>query len=184
MSSSGKTTADPGTLAKQIENGAPADIFISANVEWMDYLKNRRLVEAASSGVFAFNTLVVAGAAGKKIATMQDLLTLGKIAIGSPGSVPAGAYAMEAFKNAGLTAKLARKLVMARDVRAAVMYAERGEVDGALVYRTDALQVRRAKLLFTVPAGLYPRISYPMALTAGRSAQRGGCRLLPIFALG
>src|SRR6516165_7680825 len=95
-----------GALAKQIENGAPADIFISANLEWMDYLKNRKLVDSTSIGTFAYNTLIFAGAAGKKVSTMHDLLKLDKIAIGSPKSVPAGEYAMEAFKKAGIDIQL------------------------------------------------------------------------------
>ena len=154
-----------GSLAKQIENGAPADIFISANPEWMDYLKSRKLVDTSRIGIFTYNTLVFAGSKEKKVATMQDLLKLEKIAIGSPKSVPAGEYAAEAFKKAGIDKQLAKKLVMARDVRECLMYAERGEVDGAFVYRTDALQARQAKILFTVPQNLYPRVIYPMALT-------------------
>lgn len=154
-----------GMLAKQIESGAPSDIFIAANLEWMDYLKNKRLVDAASIGTFTRNTLVFAGAPGKA-ASMQDLKKLERIAIGSPKSVPAGEYAMEAFKKAGIDKQLEKKLVMARDVRECLMYAERGEVDGAFVYRTDALQAKKAKILFIVPQELYPRVMYPMALTA------------------
>ena len=161
-----------GALAKQIENGAPADVFISANLEWMDYLKNRKLVDTESIGTFAYNTLVFAGGTGKKTANMHDLVALDKIAIGSPKSVPAGEYAMEAFKKAGIDRQLEKKLVMARDVRDCLMYAERGEVDGAFVYRTDALQARQAKILFTVPQELYPRVMYPMGLTTAGAKNR------------
>jgi molybdate transport system substrate-binding protein len=154
-----------GTLAKQIENGAPADIFISANMEWMDYLKERKLVEKSGSGTFAYNTLVFAGIPGRKVTGMQDLAKFEKIAIGSPRSVPAGEYASEAIRKAGMERVLGKKLVMAKDVRDCLMYAERGEVDGAFVYRTDALQARQAKILFVVPQELYPRVVYPMALT-------------------
>jgi molybdate transport system substrate-binding protein len=160
-----KNYGGSGALAKQIENGAPADIFISANLEWMDYLKDRKLLDAESIGTFAFNTLVVAGMEDKRVSAMKDLLKLERIAIGSPKSVPAGAYAMEALKNAGIEGHLERKLVMARDVRECLMYAERGEVDGAFVYRTDALQARHAKILFAVPQELYTRVTYPMSLT-------------------
>lgn len=168
-----KNYGGSGALAKQIENGAPADIFISANLEWMDYLKARKLVDTASIGTFAHNTLVFAGAADKKIKAMQDLLKLEKIAIGSPKSVPAGEYAADAFKKAGLDKQLEKKLVMAKDVRECLMYAERGEVDGAFVYRTDALQAKQAKILFTVPQELYPRVTYPMALTVTGLKNRG-----------
>jgi molybdate transport system substrate-binding protein len=154
-----------GALAKQIENGAPVDIFISANLEWIDYLKNRKLVAGGSSATFAFNMLVFAGAAGTKASSLQDLVKLEKIAIGSPKSVPAGEYAMEAIRKAGFDRYFGKKLVMARDVRECLMYAERGEVDGAFVYKTDALLAKRTKILFTVPQELYPRVTYPMALT-------------------
>ncbi len=153
-----------GALAKQVENGAPADIFIAANLEWLDYLKTRKLVYPASIGTFTTNTLVFAGAPGKA-ASLQDLLKLERIAIGSPKSVPAGEYAMEAFKKAGIDKQLEKKLVMARDVRECLMYAERGEVDGAFVYKTDAMQAKQAKILFTVPQNLYSRIIYPLSLT-------------------
>jgi len=153
-----------GALAKQIENGAPADLFMSANQEWMDYLKNRKLVDAAGIGTFTYNTLVFAGTPGKA-SSMQDLIKLERIAIGSPRSVPAGEYATEAIKKAGIDKQLEKRLVMARDVRECLMYAERGEVDGAFVYKTDALQAKQVKILFTVPQELYPRVTYPMALT-------------------
>ena len=153
-----------GQLAKQIENGAPSDLFISANLEWMDYLKNKKLVDSASIGNFTYNTLVFAGRPGKA-SSMQDLPKLEKIAIGSPMSVPAGEYALEALKKAGLDRQLEKKLIMAKDVRECLMYAERGEVDGAFVYKTDALQARQAKILFAVPQKLYPRVTYPMSLT-------------------
>jgi len=153
-----------GALAKQIENGAPADVFISANLEWLDYLKNKKMTDTPSIGTFTYNTLVFAGLPGKA-SSMQDLIKLERIAIGSPKSVPAGEYAMEAFKKAGLGKQLEKKLVMARDVRECLMYAERGEVDGAFVYKTDALQAKQAKILFTVPQKLYSRVTYLMSLT-------------------
>lgn len=159
-----KNYGGSGALAKQIENGAPADVFISANLEWMDYLKTKKLVDTGSIGTFTFNTLVFAGMPGKA-SSMKDLIKLGKIAIGSPKSVPAGEYAMEAFKKAGLDKQLEKKLVMTKDVRECLMYAERGEVDGGFVYKTDALQAKHAKILFSVPQELYPRVTYPMSLT-------------------
>lgn len=153
-----------GALVKQIENGAPSDVFISANLEWMDYLKKKNLADVPSIGTFTYNTLVFAGTPGKA-SSMRDLIKLERIAIGSPKSVPAGEYTTEAFKKAGLDKQLEKKLVMAKDVRECLMYAERGEVDGAFVYRTDALQARQARILFTVPQDLYPRVTYPMSLT-------------------
>ena len=160
-----KNFGPSGTLAGQIENGAPADLFIAANNQWMDYLKTKNLVDGANAKMLAWNSLVFAGTTTKKVTSMQELLKLDKIAIGSPKSVPAGDYAMTAMTNAGVDKQLAGKLVMAKDVRECLMYAELGEVDGAFVYRTDAMLAQKAKVLFVVPQKLYPRVTYPMALT-------------------
>jgi molybdate transport system substrate-binding protein len=170
-----KNFGGSGVLAKQIEHGAPADIFISANREWPEYLQKKGLMSAAGTDTLAYNTLVVVGASGSAVASLQDLAKLSRIAIGSPKSVPAGEYAMEALRKAGLDRQLEKRLVMAKDVRECLMYAERGEVDAAFVYRTDALLARQAKILFAVPQELYPRVTYPMGLTtagAGHAAAR------------
>ncbi len=155
-----------GVLAKQIENGAPADIFFSANLEWMDYLKAKKLLDEKSINTFAHNVLVFVGKPEVKVTGLQDVVKLDRIAIGSPGSVPAGEYAEQAFKKAGIDKQLENKLVMARDVRECLLYADRGEVDGAFVYRTDALEMaKHVRILFIVPQDLYPPVTYPMALT-------------------
>lgn len=159
-----------GALAKQIENGAPADLFFSANAEWMDYLKGRKLIDEKNVVTFAYNVLVFAGKAGLKVSKLQDVVKLNKIAIGSPASVPCGQYTMEAFKNAGIEKQLEGKLVMARDVRETLLYAERGEADGAFVYKTDVEEVARSvKILFVVPQEYYSRVTYPMGLTIAGS---------------
>jgi len=98
---------------------------------------------------------------------LQDVAKLERVAIGSPKSVPAGQYAIEALRRSGIEKKLENKLVMARDARECLVYAERGEVDGAFVYKTDVEEAGKGvKILFTVPQELYPRIVYPMGLTA------------------
>ncbi len=178
-----KNFGPSGTLAGQIENGAPVDLFIAANNQWMDYLKEKNLVDGAKAKTFAWNSLVFAGTTTKKVASMKELLKLDKIAIGSPKSVPAGEYAMIAMTNAGIDKQLAGKLVMAKDVRECLMYAELGEVDGAFVYRTDALLAQKAKLLFDVPQKLYPRVTYPMALTV-KAAQNEEAKAFYLFLLG
>ena len=154
-----------GTRAGQIENGAPADLFIAANTEWVKYLIEKKLADGATEKNFAYNSLVFAGTTTKKVSSMGDLVKLDKIAIGSPKSVPAGEYALAAITKSGLEQQLQKKLVMAKDVRECLMYAELGEVDGGFVYRTDALLAKKAKLLFEVPQSLYPRVVYPMVLT-------------------
>lgn len=156
-----------GALAKQVENGAPADIFIAANTEWVEYLKGKKLLDDASIGIFAYNELVFAGKPGLKVRSLREVTTLGRIAIGSPKSVPAGEYATTAFHRAGIEKQLAGKLVMAKDVRECLMYANRGEVDGSFVYKTDAEQAgNNVTIYFAVPQEYYPRVTYPIALTA------------------
>lgn len=159
--------ASSGTLAKQIASGAPADLFISANPKWMTFLKDKGLVETASIHTIAHNSLVVIGRTNSPVRVLADLATLPRIAMGSPASVPAGKYAEQALNAAGLYEgmKAAQKLVLTKDVRQALMYAERGEVDAAFVYRTDAMLAKKSVLLLEVPQDLYPRVSYPAGLT-------------------
>jgi molybdate transport system substrate-binding protein len=159
-----------GALAKQIENGAPADVFFSANVEWMDYLRGKKLIDDKSVFTFAYNVLVFAGKPDVKAEKLQDMVRLRKIAIGSPKSVPCGEYTMQAFKNAGIEKQVENKLVMCRDVRECLLYAERGEVDGSFVYKTDVETAGQSvKVLFTVPQEYYSRVTYPAGLTVAGS---------------
>lgn len=161
-----KNFGGSGGLAKQIENGAPADLFIAANEEWVTYLAGKNLIGAGLQAPFAYNSLVFSGKPAAGVKGLTDLTKLGRIAIGSPKSVPAGEYAQEALTKAGLWPELEKKLVMARDVRECLMYAERGEVAGALVYRTDALLLgKQTMILFEVPPEFHACITYPMALT-------------------
>lgn len=160
-----------GTLAKQIAAGAPADLFISAHPKWVDFLIEEKRVAADTVRILAANTLVFAGPKGRA-ASLADLPNLRRIAIGSPRSVPAGLYAEEAMRQAGVYEQLATagKLVMAQDVRQALVYADRGETDGAFVYKSDALLARKVVILFEVPEEFHVPITYPMALTdSGRA---------------
>lgn len=159
--------ASSGSLAKQIEQGAPADFYISANPKWMKYLVEKNLIAPGSDHVFAYNKLAFIGDKNSAASSLKGLLNLQRIALGNPSSVPAGQYAKQAMKNAGVYAELAekKKLIMAKDVRQALMYADRGEVDGAFVYTTDAMLTANAQILFIIPQKLYDRVAYPMALT-------------------
>ncbi|APG26541.1 molybdate ABC transporter substrate-binding protein [Syntrophotalea acetylenivorans] len=159
--------ASSGALAKQLTAGAPADVYISANPKWMDYVVAQGIVPAATVGTLAYNRMVLVGRPNLSIGAMSDLNGLARIALGSPKSVPAGRYAQQALAKAGLYQSLLAegKLIMAKDVRQALLYADRGEVDVAFVYATDALLAGQAKILLEVPAELYPRVSYPMGLT-------------------
>jgi len=157
-----------GSMAKQIDQGAPADLFVSANPKWMKFLVEKKLVAPGTDHTFAYNRLVFVGQEKTGVGSLADLVKLARIAIGTPESVPAGQYARQALEGAGLYAALEqeKKLVMAKDVRQALLYADRGEADGAFVYKTDALLAQNAIILFTVPDELYDRVAYPLALTA------------------
>lgn len=159
--------ASSGSLAKQIEQGAPTDIYVSANPKWMKYLIEKGLIATSTNRIFAFNQLVFVGEKKSPDLDLKGLIGLDRIALGTPQSVPAGQYARQAMEAAGVYAALeqGKKLVMAKDVRQALIYADRGEVDGAFVYKTDALLAKQAQILFTVPQELYNRVSYPIALT-------------------
>jgi len=156
-----------GNLAKQIVEGAPVDLFISANQKWMAYLRDEKKIDPASETILAANTLVFVGTRNPAVTKMADIVGLKQIGIGSPKSVPAGEYALQALEKAGIAKQLeaGRQLVMAKDVRQSLTYADRGETDGAFVYKTDALMATRAVVLFEVPPELYEKITYPMGLT-------------------
>lgn len=156
-----------GAMAKQIKEGAPADIYISANQKWMTFLCDEKLVDPSSKKVLVINKLVFVGKKKTSIASMDDIVKLQRIAIGSPKSVPAGEYAAQAIEKAGIYKILqqGKQLIMAKDVRQALAYADRGETDGAFVYKTDAMLATQATVLFEVPQELYNSITYPMALT-------------------
>ncbi len=165
-----KNYAAAGVLAKQLDSGAALDMVIFPDVKWMEYLKEKKHVNPRSIVPVAYSTLVFIGPRTTKAAGVEDLVRLDKIAIGSPGSVPAGEYAMETLRKAGIEKQLEKKLVMARDVRECLTYAERGEVDGAFVYRTDALLATRVVILFSVPRAYHSRIVYLMGVTPSGAA--------------
>jgi molybdate transport system substrate-binding protein len=165
--------AASGTLARQIVAGAPADLFISADRQWMDHLVSEKRIVPGTVRVLAQNSLVFLGRPGGSVRSLADLTSLQRVAICSPGSSPAGRYAEQTLKKAGLYPGLQqnKRLVLAKDVLQARMYAERGEVDGAFVFRTDALLAKQARILFEVPADLHEAVVYPVGLTPA-GAQR------------
>jgi len=174
-----------GTLAKQIVEGAPADLFISANQKWMAYLREEKKIDPATEKILAANTLVFVGIKNPAVTQIADIVGLKQIAIGSPKSVPAGEYAMQAMEKAGIYKQLeeAQKLVMAKDVRQSLVYADRGETDGAFVYKTDAMMATRAVILFEVPQALYEQVTYPIALTV-EGAQNAEAKAFYAFLTG
>jgi molybdate transport system substrate-binding protein len=167
--------AASSVLARQIEAGAPADIFFSADRDWMDYLQTRKLIQAESRRDLLGNQLVLVAPAAStlslKIAPQFELAAAlggkGRLATGDPDSVPAGRYARASLTTLGVWNSVADRLVRAENVRAALAFVERGEVPLGIVYRTDALSDKGVRIVDTFPAGSHPPITYPIALTVG-----------------
>ena len=178
--------ASSSTLAKQIAAGAPADIYFSANAEWMDYLQAHQHIEQDSRVDLLGNALVViapkGGAFAVRWARDFDLAGAfaGRLALGDPEHVPAGQYARQALETLGWWSVLKNRIAPAPDVRAALVYVERGECAAGLVYATDAAQSDRVITLATVPDSLHSPIVYPAAIVKGR-ARAQVRRLLAFF---
>lgn len=166
--------AASSVLAKQIESGAPADVFLGADREWMDYLEERGLLKRGSRQDLLGNTLVLVAAADNplqlKIAPGFDLagaLGKGRLAVGDPDSVPAGMYAQAALVKLGVWNQVKDRLARADKVRTALEYVARGESPLAIVYGTDARAEKRVRVVDVFSADTHPSIVYPVALTAG-----------------
>jgi molybdate transport system substrate-binding protein len=170
--------AASSVLAKQIEAGAPADVFLSADTEWLDYLDERHLMRPGTRVNLLGNELVLIAPADSAVqltlAPHVDLagaLAGGRLATGDPDSVPVGRYALAALMKLGTWDSVAPRLVRAENVRAALEYVARGEATLGIVYRTDALAEKRVRLVDVFPADSHPPIVYPVALTARASSQ-------------
>jgi len=160
-----------GDLQKQIEAGAPIDVFLSAAQRQMDELEKQNLIVSASRRAFARNVLTVVKPADSRIdiAKPVDLLEarVGRIVIGSPKTVPAGQYAEESLRALGLWERLGPKIVFSENVRQALDYVARGEVDAGFVYTTDAAtRAQGVKEAFRPPDDSYRPIVYPGAVVA------------------
>lgn len=155
-----------GSLAQQIAQGAPVDIFLSASQPWMDRLAAEGAILEVSRQDLLQNAMVLVAPTGSAIASFDDLGTgaAGKIAVGRPESVPAGGYAKEVLMTLGLFEALQSKLVFAKDVRQVLSYVETGNVDAGLVYATDAQLSGRVKILATAPPDSHAPIVYPVAI--------------------
>ncbi|MBW7477073.1 molybdate ABC transporter substrate-binding protein [Paenibacillus oenotherae] len=157
-----------GALQKQIEQGAPADLFFSASSKNMKALVEGELIHADKQRNLLSNELVVVmpsdGAAG--IGNEQDLKKddVKIVAIGIPESVPAGNYAKEALTNVQLWDELQPKMVQAKDVRQVLQYVETGNADAGFVYKTDALTTSKVKIAFTVDQSAYTPVKYPVGI--------------------
>jgi molybdate transport system substrate-binding protein len=161
-----------GMLEKQIESGAPVDIFASASVKEMDELESKGLLIKNTRWNFARNSLVLVVPANSKqrVRSCDDLAadSVKRIAIGNPRSVPAGKYSEETFRNLHLLERLKEKLVYAENVRQVMDYVSRGEVDAGLVFYSDTFSRRSGfKIAGKVPNGSHEEINYPIAVVRG-----------------
>lgn len=165
--------AASSAIAKQIESGAPADLFISADLKWMDWLAERKLIDDASRKTLLGNALVLIApkdsTAALKIEKgfkLAEALGDGRLAMGDPKSVPAGTYGQAALTALGVWDQVASKVAGAENVRVALTYVARGETPLGIVYATDAKSEPQVKVVDTFPADTHPPIVYPAALTA------------------
>lgn len=174
--------AASSTLARQIQEGAPADLFFSADEEKMNGLERKGLVLQGTRRSLLSNTLVVVVPADSnlKIGSVQDLATskVRALALAEPQSVPAGIYAKEYLRSVKLWSKIIDKVVPLDNVRAALAAVEAGNVEAGIVYKTDAQISQEVKIAFEVPAAEGPKISYPLAVMAESRKQAAARKLL------
>jgi molybdate transport system substrate-binding protein len=175
--------AASSALARQIENGSRADMFFSADLEWMDYLESRKLIQPATRHDVVGNQLVLIAPADSKIVlkiqphfALAATLGKGRLATGDPDSVPVGRYAHEALANLGVWDEVSARLVRADSVRSALAFVDRGEAALGIVYATDALIDKKVRVVDVFPTATHMPIVYPVALTIG--AKSDGARFL------
>ena len=173
-------------LARQIEEGAPADLFLSADEAKMDDLDKKNLVVRETRRSLLSNTLVivVAEKGSPAIASAEDLArpAVRVLALAEPGSVPAGIYAREYLVKKGLWDRVSARVVPTENVRAALAAVESGNADAAIVYRTDALVSKKVRVAYEVPLADGPRISYPVAVVKSARNPEGARRFLAFLA--
>jgi molybdate transport system substrate-binding protein len=171
--------ASSAVLARQIVEGAPADVFISADIDWMNYVESRGMIRNATRVNLLSNELVLVAPKGTSVALtiapgfgLAAALGGSRLAIGDPASVPAGKYAKAALTSLGVWSSVAHKLAPAENVRAALTLVSRGEAPLGVVYKTDARADPGVTVIGVFPPDSHPVIVYPGAVTArgGRAA--------------
>lgn len=167
-------------LAKQIEASAGADVFLSADEAWMDYLQKAGRIDAATRTDLLANALVLIAPKSSAIALeirpgfeLAKALNGGRLALADPDNVPAGRYAKEALTNLGVWSSVAAQLAPAENVRVALAYVARGEATLGIVYRTDALIEPAVRVVATFPAASHRPIVYPAAVVKGAQPGAG-----------
>ena len=166
--------ASSSDLARQIERGAPADLFISADQQWADYLDQRGLLDTPSRLDLLRNDLVLVAPAGNAVKLaiapgfkLAEALGDNRLAVGDPDHVPAGIYARQSLQSLGVWADIEPKLARAGSVRAALLFVERGDCPLGIVYRTDAQSDPKVRIVATFPPSSHAPVVYPAALVAG-----------------
>jgi molybdate transport system substrate-binding protein len=169
--------AASSALAKQIESGGPADLFISADLDWMDYLEQRRLIKVATRRNLLRNRLVLIAPADSRVAVniapgfpLASILGSGRLAMANPDSVPAGKYGKASLEALGVWKDVQSKVAPAENVRAAMVLVSRGEAPLGIVYRTDAMVDAKIRIVAEFPENSHPPIIYPAAVTVTGSA--------------
>ena len=167
--------AASSALARQLEKGAPADIFISADLDWMDYVQRKNLIKPETRKNLLSNRLVLVAPAASSVTVaikpgfpLATLLGDGRLAIADPDSVPAGKYAKAALETLGVWTSVENKLARAENVRAALFFVSRRETLLGIVYRTDAAADKGVRIVAAFPDNSHPPILYPIALTTAR----------------
>ena len=163
--------ASSAALAKQIEQAAPADVFLSADLDWVDYLADKGLIDTATRSNLLGNRLVLiapaTSTASLKIADgmpLADAIGAGRLAVGDVASVPAGKYAKAALEKLGVWKAVEPKLAQVENVRAALALVARGEATLGIVYQTDAAAEPNVRIVDTFPEATHPAIIYPIAV--------------------
>lgn len=165
-----------GSLQQQIEQGAPADIFISAAPKQMNDLEAKNLINKPTRKNLVENKLVVVVPKESKlnITKYEDLTqeAVKKVAVGETATVPAGQYAQQVLQKLGLWDKIKDRIVFAKDVRTVLAYTETGNVEAGIVYKTDAVSSDKVKVAAVAPEGSHQPIVYPVAVIAGSKQQK------------
>jgi molybdate transport system substrate-binding protein len=159
-------------LAKQIEGGAPAQLFISADIPWMDYVAQKNLIKPETRSDLLGNRIVLIAPKDKAKAVdikpgfdLAKVLGDGRLAMANVESVPAGKYGKASLEKLGVWASVSDKLAQAENVRAALLLVSRGEAPAGIVYQTDAASDKGVAIIGTFPEDTHPPIIYPIALT-------------------
>lgn len=172
--------AASSALAKQIEKGAPADIFISADTQWMQYLQNKRLIQANSQVNLLGNQLVLIAPAGKRFKVNMEkdfdfaAAFPGKLCTGDPAAVPVGIYGKQSLIVLNWWSAIESRVVGTQDVRSALVLVERGECDAGIVYETDANISDKVEIVAKFPESSHEPIVYPLGLVVGANANAAG----------